>query len=503
MSMRALLLDIDGVVVPEGQLYFSDALRKEFDIPSDVIAPFFREHFIECLKGKKDIRQELKEYLKEKGFDVAIDEIIHDWIERERALDTRILGTLVELRSQGVACFLASNQVKERAEFIWNDLSLKDYCDGAFFSCDLGFVKTEKEFFEAVLTRLKDYEAKDILLVDDTRAIVENAEALGFKVHHYTKFSAFKNELLKLFPEDNTKEIAAILKLGLTFDPPLVPNEITPVRTSSMSKVYELLVPDREPLMIQLNSFLPRAALYEMTGQVLGDIRSQGIPAPEVVSVGTDPISFAYIMYKKIPGMTADVFPGDKSAIWRKAGEYARHINSFAGPGYGRLWYWENNPQTHYDTWQEYITKEMARITHPELDPLLEPEHRELMREIIDRIEPMREWRFPARLIHGDLILDNIIVDDAGDIQGIIDWDEMRFARAPHHELAFTTAWISEQERNEFLAGYGISRDEWRDMQTDIEMIQLLMFADYFLFYNRIGDETGMQQIEDKIRQIL
>lgn len=62
------------------------------------------------------------------------------------------------------------------------------------------------------------------------------------------------------------------------------------------------------------------------------------------------------------------------------------------------------------------------------LDSIDEPRHRELVRAVLDRydarVAPAIE-RVRHQVIHGDLGLDNVLVDDAGRVTGIIDFGDM------------------------------------------------------------------------------
>lgn len=58
---------------------------------------------------------------------------------------------------------------------------------------------------------------------------------------------------------------------------------------------------------------------------------------------------------------------------------------------------------------------------------------------------------------HGDLRMKNVLVDQDGGICAILDWEKCMSIVAPHWELALALHDLSIDEKQAFLAGYGLS----------------------------------------------
>ena len=61
-KIKAIIFDADGVVINSPEM-FSIQYQKAFGISNDVMLPFFEGIFQDCLKGKADLKEELKHHL--------------------------------------------------------------------------------------------------------------------------------------------------------------------------------------------------------------------------------------------------------------------------------------------------------------------------------------------------------------------------------------------------------------------------------------------------------
>ena len=73
---------------------------------------------------------------------------------------------------------IASSQEAHRANYMSTTLGYRHLFDHEFYSCDLGFVKPDKEYFRSVLNRL-GLEPSTILFLDDNQQIVNSASECG------------------------------------------------------------------------------------------------------------------------------------------------------------------------------------------------------------------------------------------------------------------------------------------------------------------------------------
>lgn len=66
--------------------------------------------------------------------------------------------------------------------------------DDLFFSCELGHMKPEPVFFEAVARKLNSAPA-ELHFWDDSLAYIDAAKRAGWNGHHFVDFEAFETDV--------------------------------------------------------------------------------------------------------------------------------------------------------------------------------------------------------------------------------------------------------------------------------------------------------------------
>lgn len=191
---KILLLDMDGVVLSE-EGYFSERYAREFGVPVEKLLPFFKSEFRECQLGVKDIREVLEKYLADWGWKGNVDELLQYWFKDGSVPDTGVMAVIRNARSKGIRCYLATDQEKYRAAYLWNSIEPSKEFDGAFFSCDFGFRKTEAKYWEKVLAALGNPDPADVFFWDDEEDNIKAAQKLGINAYLFTNIADLKREL--------------------------------------------------------------------------------------------------------------------------------------------------------------------------------------------------------------------------------------------------------------------------------------------------------------------
>ncbi len=192
--MKVILLDLDGIVIRPRNHFFSEKYSEEYGVSIEEIRPFFVGEFKKAAIGEVGIRDVLPNYLSKWEWKGTLDEFLKYWFESEKDIDSEILKKVKELRSGGIKVYIVSDNEKERAIFLMNNLNLKEEFDGAFFSCELGYTKSDPKFFEKVISEL-NVDAKEISYWDDDIKNVEVAKSLGINGNLYTTFEGFNKDL--------------------------------------------------------------------------------------------------------------------------------------------------------------------------------------------------------------------------------------------------------------------------------------------------------------------
>ncbi len=192
--IKVALFDLDGVLVSSEKI-FSKRLVEEYGTDEESISQFFNGVFSECLVGKADMKEEIREYAKRWRWNRSIDDLLDYWFSNEANVDERLLSVIKELRKKGIKCYLATNQEKYRTAYIDKEMGFSKIFDGIFSSSLVGCLKNRPEFFEYVLTKIGDIKPEEVLFVDDSQDNIEVAQDIGIQTELYTDFSKFKKKL--------------------------------------------------------------------------------------------------------------------------------------------------------------------------------------------------------------------------------------------------------------------------------------------------------------------
>ena len=115
---------------------------------------------------------------------VSVSDFLDYWFARDARLDDSVLAACGSLRARGIRVFLATNQEHERARYLMDRMDFKAHVDGIVYSAAVGVKKPDLAFFNAALA-ISGSAPGETLLVDDTRANVDAAQAAGWHAAHW------------------------------------------------------------------------------------------------------------------------------------------------------------------------------------------------------------------------------------------------------------------------------------------------------------------------------
>jgi len=194
--ITTILFDIYGMIIRREER-FSQRFSKEFKVPIEKLTPFFKNDFQLCLTGKADLKEELKKHLAEWGWQKSTEELLQYWFENDKDIDERILNSVKELREKGIKCFLNTQNEKYITNYVLENLELKNYFDGTFSSNEIGHIKLEQEFWQAVYEKLGKPNKERVLCWDDDEKNIEAARKFGFSAELYSAFDEYNNKIKK------------------------------------------------------------------------------------------------------------------------------------------------------------------------------------------------------------------------------------------------------------------------------------------------------------------
>ncbi len=197
MKIKAIIFDADGVVI-NSPGYFSVQYQKKFGVSGDVMLPFFKGKFQECLVGKADLKEELEHVLRKWKWSGTVDELLVWWFKSEHYIDDRIIKEIVKLRGNGIKCYLGTKQEKYRTQYMKKDMGLEDFFDGVYSTSDLGYNKTDKNFYKTISQDLLEKEninPQEIMFWDDDQENVNVASGCGWNAFLYANFEEFRDKI--------------------------------------------------------------------------------------------------------------------------------------------------------------------------------------------------------------------------------------------------------------------------------------------------------------------
>lgn len=182
MSLKALMVDVDGVVVvrPGGRRWDADLMADLGLDPDRLQQAFFARHWGDILFGRADLHERLAPVLTEIAPHLTAQALVDYWFAKDSHLDAVLLEDLAVVRRAGAELHLATLQEHHRARFLWDGLDLKSRFDAIHYAADLGCGKPDPAFFRAIEARTGLAPA-EMLLIDDGVHNVEGARACGWR----------------------------------------------------------------------------------------------------------------------------------------------------------------------------------------------------------------------------------------------------------------------------------------------------------------------------------
>ena len=204
--------------------------------------------------------------------------------------------------------------------------------------------------------------------------------------------------------------------------------------------------------------------------------RDAGVPAPEILEVGSDLIQFPYMISRTAEGSSATDHP-KRLDILREMGRYAAVINAIKTKGIGQTFDWSVNQLSHNATFKDYLYTEYR--FEEKLATLAK--HKMLSTEKLKKLAKIfadaSKLKIRPVLNHGDIRLKNVIADENGKINAIIDWEGCTSNFAPAWELSLALHDLGVDEMQQFLDGYGITAKRLSDSMPLIRAFNIANYA--------------------------
>ncbi len=253
------------------------------------------------------------------------------------------------------------------------------------------------------------------------------------------------------------------------------PEKITPLAGGLTNFVFEATLPGEE-LVVRLAGDASRLTGFMKEQWAMSRAAEQGVPVPEVLEVGVEPIGTAFMISRKVPGSPGTHHP-ERFRILREMGRLARLVHGVRTNGFGHTFDWSGNQLSRKESWDDYLRREFQchqRLDLLEQHDMLTPSALATLRRTVEDVE---RWELEPALNHGDLRLKNVIADKEGSVTAVIDWEMCTGNAAPYWDLALALHDLSVDAKEEFLAGYGMSPRETIEAAPVLRLFNVLHYA--------------------------
>ena len=203
-----------------------------------------------------------------------------------------------------------------------------------------------------------------------------------------------------------------------------------------------------------------------------------GVPVAEIVEVGSEIVNLPYMIQRKLNGDDSLHHPNRREVL-RELGNYTRMIHAIPTSSFGQVFNWSHTRMPRNKNWREYLNNELEVLRRMEVlenANVLTPTHFKKLQTSVERIS---RWKQPPSLNHGDIRLKNVITNKKGKILAIVDWDNCISSIAPYWDFSIALHDLSVDAKQEFLEGYGIRANEFKNMSYALKTFNTLNYVPY------------------------
>lgn len=206
--------------------------------------------------------------------------------------------------------------------------------------------------------------------------------------------------------------------------------------------------------------------------------RAAGVPTPKVLEVGNFADGRPYMVAEHSAGIEGRLAPGRLGVI-EQLGHAAKTLHRIRTHGYGNVFDWSSNRLSRHASMSAFL--EQGFDVDKRVDLLLRERviGKAQAASLKRTAATMARLKKPPVLQHGDLRLKNVIVDPKTcRLAALIDWDQCCSVPGPAWDLSVALHDLGVDEKEAFLAGYGMRPKEYADLLPTIRCFNVLNYAD-------------------------
>lgn len=198
--MKALIFDIDGVLLDHendiGHMW-SEKIENDLIIPRDLIEEIHKDskQWKSLSLGQDKVEEYFKNFVAEHNITrVSAMQLLHYFINNDTRSRNYMFEEVKKLREKNYKLYIATHQVPEKGQRLWFIEDFNKYFLDMFTSYNIGYLKSDVEFFDEV-SKIIGIEKSETILIDDRKKNVDTAIKAGWNGYLYESFDKIKKEL--------------------------------------------------------------------------------------------------------------------------------------------------------------------------------------------------------------------------------------------------------------------------------------------------------------------
>jgi len=240
--------------------------------------------------------------------------------------------------------------------------------------------------------------------------------------------------------------------------------------------VYELKT-SKGAFIVRTHEDATKINTYLKEQWAMDAARVAGVPTPKVLEVGNFADGRPYMVAEHAHGVEGRLAPSRLGTL-EQMGRVAAALHRIRTHGVGPVFDWSSNSLSRHASMATFLAEGFD--VEKRLAVLVR--HRMIGSKQVAWLRraatEMGRWRKPAVLQHGDLRLKNVIVDpQSGRIAALIDWDQSMSMPGPAWELSLALHDLGIDEKEAFLAGYGIKPQAFAKLLPFMRCFNMLNYA--------------------------
>lgn len=262
-------------------------------------------------------------------------------------------------------------------------------------------------------------------------------------------------------------------------------------RASGLSNVVFEIEHEKGRFIVRIAPDETRLDTFRKEASAIKLAADAGVPVPEVLDVGQLPGARPHMLQRRLHGEPAMHHPA-RMATLKALGRMARRIGSVATAGFGEVLD-RGGDGRRPATLADFLERELdwrARLLTLERHRMLAPSRIKVVEQTIEQL--VHSNPRPA-LAHGDLRLKNVLVDDAGGIVAIIDWDASCSAFAPEWDLALALHDLAIDAKHALIDGWGLTPADVGAMAPTLKALNILHYAPWVARCADAGEEAMLE----------